>query len=99
MFGGWDKADVTTNDTWVFDSNLRTWTKASPTGKSPAARAQHQMVYDTISGKAIMFGGILKADGTQLNDTWAYDQTAKTWTDSETQRHRSVGAQFVLHGL
>jgi hypothetical protein len=83
LFGGWDKANVTFNDTWVFDANLSTWTKATPAGKLPAARAQHQMVYDPISGKVIMFGGILKANGTQLSDTWTYDQTTKTWADQK----------------
>jgi hypothetical protein len=83
LFGGWDKTNVTFNDTWVFDAGLRTWTKASPTGKLPAARAQHQMVYDPVGGKVIMFGGILKTNGTQLSDTWTYDQTTKTWTDQK----------------
>jgi hypothetical protein len=83
LFGGWDKANVTFNDTWLFDYNSRTWTAAATTGKLPAARAQHQMVSDTIGGKVIMFGGILKADGTQLNDTWAYDPATKTWTDKK----------------
>jgi N-acetylneuraminic acid mutarotase len=83
LFGGWDKANVAFSDTWAFDSNLDTWTKISPTGKLPAARAQHQMVYDLGTGKVIMFGGISKANGTQFNDTWAYDPTAKTWTDKK----------------
>jgi N-acetylneuraminic acid mutarotase len=83
LFGGWDKANTTFNDTWLFDSNTRTWTAAATTGKLPAARAQHQMVSDTLGGKVIMFGGILKADGTQLKDTWAYDPATKTWADKK----------------
>jgi N-acetylneuraminic acid mutarotase len=81
LFGGWDKANVTFNDTWVFDSSANTWTKITPPGKLPAARAQHQMVLDSGTGTVIMFGGTSKASGTQLKDTWAYDPTAKTWTD------------------
>ena len=46
IFGGWDKASVAFNDTWAFDPTLNTWTKVTTTGKLPAARAQHQMIYD-----------------------------------------------------
>jgi len=81
LFGGWDSANVTFNDTWLFDSSTDTWTDDSPTGKLPDARAQHQMVYDPIGGKVIMFGGISKADGTQFDDTWEYDPATKTWTE------------------
>ena len=67
---------MTISDTWLFDSSADTWTKADPAGKVPPARAQHQMVYDPASGKVILFGGISKKDGTQLNDIWSYDQTS-----------------------
>ena len=30
-----------------------------------------------------MFGGISKPKGTQYSDTWAFDPTAKTWTDKK----------------
>ena len=81
LFGGWNSANETFNDTWTFDSTLDTWTDAAPAGTLPAARAQHQMVYDPINGKVIMFGGILQSDGDQLNDTWAYDTAGMTWTE------------------
>jgi N-acetylneuraminic acid mutarotase len=81
FFGGWDATGTTFNDTWAFSSTLDTWTKLSPSGTLPASRAQHQMVYDPVSGKVILFGGVVKELGTQLNDTWAYDPVAKTWKD------------------
>jgi len=81
LFGGWNSSNETFNDTWKFDATTDTWTNAAPTGTLPASRAQHQMVYDGINGQLIMFGGILKTDGDQLNDTWAYDATANTWTE------------------
>jgi N-acetylneuraminic acid mutarotase len=83
LFGGWDKSSVAFNDTWTFDPNLNAWTAVTTTGKLPAARAQHQMVYDPNTSTVIMFGGISKPKGTQYSDTWAYDPTAKTWTDKK----------------
>jgi len=81
LFGGWDSASETNNETWVFDASLGSWTDAAPTGTLPAARAQHQMAYDPISGTVVMFGGILETDGEQVGDTWAYDAAAATWTE------------------
>ncbi len=81
LFGGWNSANETFNDTWTFDATLDSWTNAAPSGTLPSTRAQHQMVYDYTNGKMIMFGGILKSDGDQLNDTWAYDTAAATWTE------------------
>jgi N-acetylneuraminic acid mutarotase len=81
LFGGWDQAGVAFNDTWVFDSTADAWTKATPTGKSPSARAQHQMVFDPVTGKVILFGGVAKKDGTHLKDLWSYDPATKTWTE------------------
>lgn len=80
LFGGWD-ANGTYNDTWVFDATLDTWTNKNPAGTLPAARAQHQMAYDPVSGKAILFGGVVAKSGEQLGDTWGYDPIANTWTD------------------
>ena len=37
------------------------------------------MVYDPFGGRVIMFGGLV-TNGTELNDTWAYDTRANTWT-------------------
>jgi len=55
------------------------WTEQSPT-LSPAARSFHDMAYDVQSDRIILFGG--NAPGLRpLNDTWAYDYDASTWTD------------------
>jgi N-acetylneuraminic acid mutarotase len=66
------------NDTWAYDSAANTWTELHPTGSLPPAREGHAMVYDPASGKVILFGGSGEGFG-YLNDTWAYDPTAKSW--------------------
>lgn len=81
LFGGWDKDGITFNDTWEFDSTLDTWVQVPPGETLPAARAQHQMVYDPTTRQVILFGGVLKEYGPQLNDTWAYDPATQIWTE------------------
>jgi N-acetylneuraminic acid mutarotase len=77
LFGGMDSATFQ-NDTWTYDPAANTWTNLKPAGEVPSARAYHAMVYDSASGKVILFGGF---DGTDLNDTWTYDPTANAWTN------------------
>ena len=79
MFGGWiDGTNL--NDTWAYDLIANTWTELSPLGTQPYARNAHAAVYAPSNGLVIMFGGVLSGHATFLNDTWAYDPSANTWT-------------------
>ena len=80
LFGGvaGDEYDNFFNDTWSFDIASRTWTNLQPSG-SPSVRAGHCMVYDPATRRVIMFGG--SGMGSTLNDTWAYDPAANSWTN------------------
>jgi N-acetylneuraminic acid mutarotase len=78
LFGGWD-ADTDFGDTWGYDPFSNAWTDLAPSGDLPAPRALHQMVYDPVGGKVILFGGT--SDAGRWDDTWAYDPAANTWTD------------------
>jgi hypothetical protein len=86
LFGGWGESSggVLLNDTWSYDPAVNAWTELHPAGALPTARFGHAMVYDPASGQAIMFGGRqdeIGASGDALNDTWAYDPVANTWTE------------------
>jgi N-acetylneuraminic acid mutarotase len=78
VFGGFDGTSYY-NDTWAFDPATNVWTKLSPAGSVPGARAGHSLVYDSNSAKMILFGGWNGSD--ELNDTWAYDPATNTWTN------------------
>ena len=78
MFGGFDESGGRLNETWAYDPTANTWTKLSPSGKLPAGRDAHSMVYDPSSGLMIVFGG--EYDHGNLNDTWAYDPVTDSWT-------------------
>ena len=69
LFGG-----VTPNgilgDTWAYDPAANTWTRLNPGGELPRERAWHVMVYDSLAGNLILFGGF-NVNGS-LDDTWAF---------------------------
>ncbi len=82
LFGG-DVNDGSLADlesTWIFSSVNQSWTKLS-NENSPGARTNHQMIYNSISGKILLFGGIAEATGLQVNDTWEFDPTTYQWTE------------------
>jgi N-acetylneuraminic acid mutarotase len=84
MFGGTDltngRADAPLlDDTWEYDPSANAWTKLNPTGGVPPARTASCLVYDPSTERVILFGG--QGTGAILNDTWAYDPPANTWTD------------------
>ncbi len=77
------------------------WTNLSPRGTLPSVRAGHLMVYDSATRRVIMFGGFDESasDGyLPLNDTWAYDPSANTWTNL-TPPDAAVRALGPVDGL
>src|SRR2546421_10262771 len=85
LFSGAYPAGNTTallNDTWAYDFNTNTWANMNP-GNAPPARAFQAMAYDSQSDRVILFSGVDLAGNTTilLNDTWAYDFNANTWTN------------------
>jgi N-acetylneuraminic acid mutarotase len=79
LFGGSSFTLGSLNDTWAYDPSANTWTNLSPSGSLPPGRGLGALVYDSDSGKLILFGG--SAGSICFNDTWAYDPDANTWTN------------------
>jgi len=85
-FGGSDAVgDAPLDGTWAYDPAAATWTELHPQGDVPPARIHHAMVYDSSSGKVILFGGIGLQTLQALDDTWAYDPAANKWTRLQPQ--------------
>lgn len=80
LFGGWNEQTENLNDTWAFDPAANAWTELDPSGELPPSRRGHTLVYDPASGRVILFGGYSEQTE-HLNDTWAYDPAANTWTE------------------
>jgi N-acetylneuraminic acid mutarotase len=80
LFGGWGGDITYFSDTWAYDPAVNVWTELDPAGAVPAARAFHQMVSDSNTGRVILFGGA-RGDEDVLADTWTYDPVADVWTE------------------
>jgi N-acetylneuraminic acid mutarotase len=107
LFGGWDGTGCL-NDTWAYDPVDNVWTELDPAGEVPSPRYSYSMVYDSATGKVILFGGW---DSTSyLNDTWAYNPADNIWTELDpvsqvpSARHRhsmvynSSASRVILFG-
>lgn len=67
------------NQTWCYDGIL--WRQLTVTGTPPAARNSHQMVYDPVLGRVLMFGGDL-GGGVYSAELWSFQFTSAssgTW--------------------
>jgi N-acetylneuraminic acid mutarotase len=79
MFGGFDDSGSRLNETWAYDPVANNWTELLPSGTLPLGRAGHCVVYHPSSSLMIVFSG--ENAGNVLNDTWAYDPAANSWTE------------------
>jgi N-acetylneuraminic acid mutarotase len=81
LFGGWT-GTAAFADTWSYDPSTSQWTRVATAG-APSARWGASVVYDSATGKIILFGGLFGSyDGTnRLADTWSYDPVRKSWTN------------------
>jgi N-acetylneuraminic acid mutarotase len=80
LFGGYGP-DRSLNDTWAYDTAANSWTELKPSGTLPPGRSGPAMVYDPSTRRMIVFGGNTYPGAKWLNDTWAYDPVANTWTE------------------
>ena len=80
LFGGSTGAAYL-NDIWAYDPVADTWRELESSGTVPARRGFPSMAYDPTTRRLIVFGGSDWDTGAFLNDTWAYDPAASTWTN------------------
>ncbi|HOW51115.1 MAG TPA: kelch repeat-containing protein [bacterium] len=78
LFGGLNGSDRY-QDLWEWDGATGAWTDRTPADSNPAARSDHNMVYDASRGKVVLFGGT--SGSITYGDLWEWDGTAGTWTD------------------
>jgi hypothetical protein len=76
LFGGLNDQTQPFGDTWEYDGYSNTWTQVFPPA-SPDARGGHVMMYESDTGRALLFGGDV-GFGPSFNDTWEY--RCRTWT-------------------
>ncbi|MBL9030655.1 MAG: hypothetical protein JNM80_02985 [Phycisphaerae bacterium] len=75
LFGGYDGNGYLAG-TWEWIGGA--WVQRHPT-ISPAGRRLHQMVYDTVRQRVLLFGGLTET-GAIKGDTWEWDGATGQWT-------------------
>ena len=70
------------NDVWAFDLESNTWTDITPAeGPAPRVRSTQNAVYDPENRSMIIWSGQILDGGREfLNDIWAFDLEAHTWS-------------------
>jgi hypothetical protein len=101
MFGGLNMnpnmGTVSPNkETWEWSPATGKWTNRTGTGDAPEARSGAAMVFDSLRGKFVLFGG-RSGSGYNYEDTWEWDPTTGAWTDvSAAGGHPAARSQ---HGM
>jgi hypothetical protein len=98
LFGGSPGAARLNDETWEWDG--MSWAKKTPVDPegdgNPSARSGHSMVYDSVRGRLVLFGG---AAGGYDDETWEWDGMSwakKTPVDPEGDGNPSARFQ---HGM
>ena len=82
LFGGYNE-DISLDElstTWIFSSVNLSWTEID-SEQAPDTRFDHSMVYNSNSGKTLLFGGISTQIISRVNDTWEFDPNTNNWTE------------------
>jgi hypothetical protein len=101
LFGGTNTnpstGSVTPNqETWEWSQVTGKWTNRTGVGTAPDARSGAAMVFDSVRGKVVLFGG-RAGSGYNYEDTWEWDPATGAWTDvSAAGSHPSARSQ---HGM
>lgn len=81
LFGGQNAQGVNNNEVWELDSASNAWTNVTPSsGSMPTPRFNFGMVYDSSTGKVLIYGGQLTNIGPSIaGDTWEWNPATYTW--------------------
>ena len=86
VFGGSNYNTGIRRETHLFDPSTNAWTTLTARRTDPSARVEARMVWDPDIGRIVLFGG--RDNRATLQDTWAFDPVAKTWTALVTSCRR-----------
>jgi hypothetical protein len=85
LIGGQGRTATPIGDLWAFDLTRDVWTRLAPSGPAPAARIDHQAVYDPRSRTILLYGGdTAMPDAPKLHDVW--ELTLSTTTPLSSTR-------------
>ena len=90
LFDGYCRDDRGRQDTWVYDFDEGNWIQMDPE-ESPKSQYGHYMIYDSMNGQMVMYGGhwTIWENGRSVSHgysdgVWTYDYPSDTWTKVDT---------------
>jgi len=90
-FGGYNDDVQYLNDTWEWDTVVKTWTNVTP-ATSPSKRRGARLVYDSTNARMILVGGV------DLNhfssDTWQWNPATRVWSILSTTTSSPSGRSY-----
>ena len=101
MFGGTNTnpntGSLTPNqETWEWSPATGKWANRTGAGTAPDARSGAAMVFDSVRGKFVLFGG-RAGSGFNYEDTWEWDPVTGVWNDvSAAGGHPSARSQHAM---
>lgn len=71
------------DDTWAFELSGSRWLNITPaSGPRPLKRCLHELIYDAVGDRLVMFGGCASGFGPcPLGDLWALDLKSNLWSE------------------
>ncbi len=85
------------NETWAFSPESVKWELLN-VPFSPEVGCGHKMVYDTVSGKIVLFGGFRckDIDDQLFNQTWVFDAKKNLWVEMKPEINPPAR---IYHGM
>jgi hypothetical protein len=80
LFGGINDSTGIFGDTWYWNNGAQQWTQQTFKPGGPGARSGHAMVYDSLAGVTVLYGGF-DGGATYFGDTWT---NWTNWTQRAT---------------
>lgn len=102
LFSGVGTTSIYAADTWAYDGATASWTMV-PTSQQPGGRRGHRLIYDSLRGVHVLFGGESHLNF-KYNDTWEFDAALGSWSqvttaNSPPARHLHAMAYDAARGV
>jgi N-acetylneuraminic acid mutarotase len=97
LYGGTDMGGSSTtyySDTWAYDIIENNWSQMNPS-TYPERRYGHQMVYDPVNNRGLLFGGHALSGVT--NDFWTYYYSNDSWVTINTINPPDVRYWYTMN--
>jgi hypothetical protein len=78
LFGGIGGGEKC-NETWEYDTATHTWFGPFMPDPHPSGREFHDMAYDSVNNKIVMYGGYI-GNFIDSEEAWEYDTATHTWS-------------------